>query len=101
MLLSFVPVPAALALVRHLGSLSRNLRLIHPQRSTSRLPQPSESAPSRRRVREWGAERYRSHGPVTVGVSETTDIADGAAPQGLSLIHISEPTRLGMISYAV
>src|SRR5665648_1169785 len=29
------------------------------------------------------------------------DFGDGLVAHGLSLIHISEPTRLGMISYAV
>src|SRR5450759_386015 len=36
------------------------------------------------------------------GIDESVADADGQAPdQLLSLIHISEPTRLGMISYAV
>src|SRR5450759_1286940 len=33
--------------------------------------------------------------------SETRALTTGATTGGLSLIHISEPTRLGMISYAV
>src|SRR5450756_2826782 len=50
--------------------------------------------------------------PVAEGMSENTTFSDDTRKQlvgghierrveGLSLIHISEPTRLGMISYAV
>src|SRR5450756_498455 len=36
-----------------------------------------------------------------VGVRDEAKMVGGLGPCGLSLIHISEPTRLGMISYAV
>src|SRR5450759_128066 len=35
------------------------------------------------------------------GVAARDEVATGDGIAGLSLIHISEPTRLGMISYAV
>ena len=38
---------------------------------------------------------------VMLGVCRGKDIDFGVLFEGLSLIHISEPTRLGMISYAV
>src|SRR5665648_488906 len=64
------------------------------------------------------ARRVEAHGEPVVGVIESmtgarfvhdtleslgwaVEIADAAKVKGLSLIHISEPTRLGMISYAV
>src|SRR5450756_927556 len=42
-------------------------------------------------------------GNVVVGRTgwQTYALSDGSSLQKLSLIHISEPTRLGMISYAV
>src|SRR5450756_2828385 len=40
--------------------------------------------------------------PIAPGADESAPVVDGdPASQDLSLIHISEPTRLGMISYAV
>src|SRR5450759_1982334 len=61
---------------------------------------------------EWGRAGYLSaHIPGAVDAHLDQDLASPKtpnsgrhplpAPQALSLIHISEPTRLGMISYAV
>src|SRR5428012_5994 len=41
------------------------------------------------------------HGLVVDGQQLAEGLGHGPAEHGLSLIHISEPTRLGMISYAV
>src|SRR5450756_2940335 len=48
-------------------------------------------------------ERYRvdSDVVITSAASEARTVVVAVKPQDLSLIHISEPTRLGMISYAV
>src|SRR5450759_1542506 len=65
---------------------------------------------SRKAVRDAGVQRNQdntissksTHRKIQVGLEETSARADALlpAPHKLSLIHISEPTRLGMISYA-
>ena len=61
---------------------------------------------------EWGAEGKKEHGsddslrpcfeaPQCNALTEWIATCAKAHKESLSLIHISEPTRLGMISYAV
>src|SRR5450756_2684570 len=65
--------------------------------------------PRRRRVaglRGRSATLGLKHGPDSYGrqqwgILHNGGNPDAATPRELSLIHISEPTRLGMISYAV
>ena len=46
-----------------------------------------------------GAHHQLEHSVPQMGQAQSADGPDGV--RALSLIHISEPTRLGMISYAV
>src|SRR5450756_3255217 len=49
----------------------------------------------------WRGEEYAGVGPGAHGRLDIDGVRHAIATEKLSLIHISEPTRLGMISYAV
>src|SRR5450756_1947095 len=71
--------------------MRRNLGLLRPRRTTSRRLKSAVKPPPYRSIPDLFFAR----------VAATPDASAFLHPEELSLIHISEPTRLGMISYAV
>src|SRR5450756_406738 len=68
-------------------------------RETGQVPAPEEDAT--RTGGQPGGDRGAVRVPGRVLVAGPVAWHGGRAGEPLSLIHISEPTRLGMISYAV